>query len=155
MTYHDRIRKAVRAAILEHREIVDSVLTELQHELYLVDHCLAMVDPSQPEFAGMCPICEADVTNTSTETHRENCVLVNVIPEGEPTSANHYTATQDRYTKRWYAVVRKYGDGDEHTIGIDMDGREFEGIAVGIDRAFSSEHDARVAIRKHRELRSR
>ncbi len=84
MTYEQRIREAfIRIATDDEAErslfFVESIFAELQNELYLVDQCLAMVDPSQPEFTGECPICKADVTADSTETHRDDCALAEVI----------------------------------------------------------------------------
>jgi hypothetical protein len=83
-TYRDRILSAASAAIRSHSNIADAIEHELQHELYLVDHCLATVDPSQPEFTGECPMCAADVTTDSTETHADDCPLAEVIIKQQP-----------------------------------------------------------------------
>lgn len=87
MTYKDRI-----VAVLKKQELIgasyerfaDNLLKELQAELYLVDYLLVQVDPSQPQFLGECPVCTADVTADSTETHEENCPLVEVIIKQQP-----------------------------------------------------------------------
>jgi hypothetical protein len=72
----------------ENRAIAEYLANALKHDLYLVDHCIAIVDPSQAEYAGECPVCCADVTEESEETHGDNCPLAEVIISrgGDPKS---------------------------------------------------------------------
>ncbi len=82
--YRARILAAASAAIRSQSNVADAIEKELQDEFYLVDQCLAMVDPSQPEFTGSCPICKADVSQDSDETHRDECALAEVIVKQQP-----------------------------------------------------------------------
>ncbi len=88
MTYRERIILAIKSAINgtlplgRTDQLAEAIEAEFQNEFYLADHCLAMVDPSQPEYIGACPVCNADLDSDSDQTHSEHCALAAVIPEG-------------------------------------------------------------------------
>lgn len=64
--------------------LVEFIEKEFQEEFYLVDHLLAMCSPGEPEFTGSCPTCAADLSPESTETHRDDCPIAEVIVKRGP-----------------------------------------------------------------------